>query len=266
MSSKYLNALATVQATNKRLGALVLVVAALGAVGMYFAARTPHRIDVNLHPNIQGGDVVTVTDGQSPVPDVNVYGFAYYIWQQVNRWQADGYKDYGKQIYYYQAYITPSCRAQLENDMNTRDRAGELRSRTRIMTEIPGFGFSPRRVISQGTNTWTVLLDMQLQETFRGQQIKDIYIRYPMRVVRYEVDPEKNPWKLAIDCYGNNRPARLNPDEVAAVQKNNQSPELPTESEIVPATLPGTITDPATNVTDPAPTPIQVRPVQPQSE
>ena len=137
MSSKYLNALATVQATNKRLGALVLVVAALGAVGMYFAARTPHRIDVNLHPNIQGGDVVTVTDGQSPVPDVNVYGFAYYIWQQVNRWQADGYKDYGKQIYYYQAYITPSCRAQLENDMNTRDRAGELRSRTRIMTEMP---------------------------------------------------------------------------------------------------------------------------------
>jgi hypothetical protein len=107
---------------------------------------------------------------------------------------------------------------------------------------------------------------MQLQETFRGQQIKDIYIRYPMRVVRYDVDPEKNPWKLAIDCYGNNRPARLNPDEVAAVQKNNQSPELPTESEIVPATLPGTITDPATNVTDPAPTPIQVRPVQPQSE
>lgn len=261
MSKTYLDALATARAANKTLRNMVVIVAALGAGGMYLAARMPHEIEVHLAPNIQGGDSVTVAGGESPVPEVNVYGFAYYIWQQINRWQTDGFTDYGKQIYYYQAYITPSCRAQLENDMQTRGGAGELRSRTRIMTEIPGFGFAPNRVIAQGTNAWTVLLDMQLQESFKGQQIKDVYIRYPMRVVRYDVDREKNPWRLAIDCYGNNRPARLNPAEVSAVQKGKQNPNLP--AEIAPATLPSTVTDPSVDVNDPTPTPVQQQPAAP---
>lgn len=258
MSKTYLDALATARAANKSLRTTILVVAALGAGGMYFAARTPKVIDVHLAPNIQGGDTVAVHGGESDVPAVNVYGFAYYIWQQINRWQQDGNADYGKQIYYYQAYITPACRSQLENDMQARSGAGELRSRTRIMTEIPGFGFAPNRVIAEGTNAWTVLLDMQMQESFKGQQIKDVYIRYPMRVVRYDVDREKNPWRLAIDCYGNNRPARLNASEVTAVQKGQQQPSLPTD--IAPATLPGTASHTAVNVNNPTPIPAQEQP------
>ena len=258
MSKTYLDALATARAANKSLRTTILVVAALGAGGMYFAARTPKVIDVHLAPNIQGGDTVAVHGGESDVPAVNVYGFAYYIWQQINRWQQDGNADYGKQIYYYQAYITPACRSQLENDMQARSGAGELRSRTRIMTEIPGFGFAPNRVIAEGTNAWTVLLDMQMQESFKGQQIKDVYIRYPMRVVRYDVDREKNPWRLAIDCYGNNRPARLNASEVTAVQKGQQQPSLPTD--IAPATLPSTASHTAVNVNNPTPIPVQAQP------
>ena len=142
--------------------------------------------------------------------------------------------------------------------MQARSGAGELRSRTRIMTEIPGFGFAPNRVIAEGTNAWTVLLDMQMQESFKGQQIKDVYIRYPMRVVRYDVDREKNPWRLAIDCYGNNRPARLNASEVTAVQKGQQQPSLPTD--IAPATLPGTASHTAVNVNNPTPIPAQEQP------
>ena len=258
MSKTYLDALATARAANKSLRSAIMVVAALGAGGMYFAGRTPQTIDVHLAPNIQGGDTVAVRSGESDVPAVNVYGFAYYIWQQINRWQEDGSADYGKQIYYYQAYITPACRTQLENDMQARSGAGELRQRTRIMTEIPGFGFAPNRVIAEGTNAWTVLLDMQMQESFKGQQIKDVFIRYPMRVVRYDVDREKNPWRLAIDCYGNNRPARLNASEVTAVQKGQQQPSLPTD--IAPATLPATASHPAVNANNPAPIPVQEQP------
>lgn len=258
MSKTYLDALATARSANKSLKTAIWIVAALGAGGMYFASRTPKTIDVHLAPNIQGGDTVAVRSGESDVPAVNVYGFAYYIWQQINRWQTDGFADYGKQIYYYQSYITPACRSQLENDMQARSGAGELRSRTRIMSEIPGFGFAPNRVIAEGTNAWTVLLDMQMQENFKGQQIKDVFIRYPMRVVRYDVDREKNPWRLAIDCYGNNRPARLNASEVSAVQKGQQTPNLPTD--ITPATLPSTVTHPAVNATNPAPIPMQETP------
>jgi len=31
--------------------------------------------------------------------------------------------------------------------------------------------------------------------------VKDRLIHFPIRVVRYAVDPELNPWGLALDCY-----------------------------------------------------------------
>jgi hypothetical protein len=41
---------------------------------------------------------------------------------------------------------------------------------------------------------------MHVTESYRGEHIKDRLINYPLKVVRYAVDPELNPWGLAIDC------------------------------------------------------------------
>ena len=176
MSSKqHLDALAAERAHSATLRKMILLVAAVGGLGMYFAHALPKRLDLHVAPDIKAGDTVRFADGQAPVPDVNVYGFAYYIWQQINRWQTDGSKDYGQQIFRFQSYITPSCRDQLQADMQNRHQAGELRNRTRQMTEIPGLSYAANRVIADGSAAWTVLLDMQLMETFRGQPVKDAF-------------------------------------------------------------------------------------------
>ena len=237
-SSQHLDALADARRQNARLFMLAVLVGAVGVAGMFFAHNLPRNLDVHLAPDVRAGDTVHVKDGIAPVPDVNVYGFAYYIWQQLNRWQADGAKDYGEQIFRFQSYLTPSCRAQLQADMQDRHNASELRDRTRHMTEIPGFGFAANRVVSDGASAWTVLLDMQLVESFRGQQVKDTYIRYPIRVVRYDVDRERNPWGLAVDCYGSHRPSRLDPQNVKAVSSGAAQPSLP--KTITPPSLPRT--------------------------
>ncbi|MFZ7310960.1 PFL_4703 family integrating conjugative element protein [Comamonas jiangduensis] len=242
MSKTYMDSMATMRAALRSQRILCFVIAGMGALGMYYAGRQPKEIDVHFAPHIQAGDSVQVRNGESDIAPVNVYGFAYYIFQQINRWQRDGFEDYGKQIFLFQSYITPACQAQLNNDMQDRAKKGELTSRTRFVTEIPGFGFSDQRVIAEGTNAWTVKLDLQLQESFKGQQIKDVFIRYPVRVVRYDVDREKNPWKLAIDCYGDNRPERLNSADIAAIQGGKKALELPTQ--IAPASLPGVNTHP----------------------
>ena len=234
--SRPLDALAAERGHNATLKKIIVLVAALGAAGMYFAYSIPKTLDLHLVPDVKAGDSVRFESGQAAIPDVNVYGFAYYIWQQINRWQTDGSKDYGVQIFRLQSYLTPSCQAQLQADIQQRHSAGELRSRTRHMTEIPGFGYTAQRVVADGDSAWTVLLDMQLIESFRGQNIKDTYIRYPIRVVRYDVDRERNPWRLAIDCYGSHRPARLDPKEVQAVTAGEAKPNLP--EQIVPPTLP----------------------------
>ena len=152
MSSKqHLDALAAERAHSATLRKIILLVAAVGGLGMYFAHALPKRLDLLVAPDMKAGDTVRFADGQAPVPDVNVYGFAYYIWQQINRWQTDGSKDYGQQIFRFQSYITPSCRDQLQADMQNRHQAGELRNRTRQMTEIPGLSYAANRVIADGS-------------------------------------------------------------------------------------------------------------------
>ena len=40
-------------------------------------------------------------------------------------------------------------------------------------------------------------------------------IRYPIRVVRQAIDPESNPWGLALDGYARDGPRRLTDAELA---------------------------------------------------
>jgi len=54
-----------------------------------------------------------------------------------------------------------------------------------------------------------VWLDFNIQEFVRGMEVKNIKIRYPIRVVRFNVDPERNPWGLALDGFGGDGPRRL---------------------------------------------------------
>ena len=256
MSSKQqLDALAAERAHSATLRKVIVLVAVVGGLGMYFAHAMPKKIDLHVATDMKAGDTVQYVNGQAPVPDVNVYGFAYYIWQQLNRWQADGIKDYGEQIFRFQAYLTPSCRAQLQADMQQRSDAGELRFRTRQMSEIPGFGYASNRVIADGRSAWTVLLDMQLMEAFRGQAIKDAFIRYPIRVVKYDVDRERNPWRLAIDCYGSHRPERLDVRDVQDASSGKTEASLP--SVVTPPALPRTTGDAVDPHAVPTATPLQ---------
>lgn len=238
-SRKHLDALTSERFHNARLMKVIYTISVVAVVGIWFAWRQPKIVDVHVAPDLKAGDHIRVSDGRSPVPLTNAYGFAYYIWQQINRWQSDGAKDYGQQIFAMQYFLTPRCQSQLQADMELRHSKGELRRRTRQISEIPGFPYSENRVIADGQDAWTVLLDTQVMETFGGQAVKDVYIRYPIRVVRFDVDRERNPWRLALDCFGANQPARLNPADLkpgTAPQTELKAPRLP--GTISPASLP----------------------------
>jgi hypothetical protein len=55
--------------------------------------------------------------------------------------------------------------------------------------------------------------------------------------VRFDVDRERNPWQLAIDCFDGERPARLDAKAVAVAQSGHAITELRSEpiSQVVPA-------------------------------
>ena len=60
----------------------------------------------------------------------------------------------------------------------------------------------------QGRDNWLVRLDLVADEYFHAEPVKRALVRYPLKVVRWEGDPEHNPFGLALDCYSGT-PQRL---------------------------------------------------------
>ena len=179
----------------------MLVIAAL----WYGWDHAPEGITLHYPPDLRSGAVLAIDE----VPAFNVYAFGYYIFQQLNRWPENGAEDFGRQIYRLSPYLTPRYRAELLADLELRGRRGELAGRTRGVSELPGHGYEERRVEVLGDGIWLVWLDLEITETVKGMTVKKTVVRYPLRVVRHAVDPEANPWQLALDGFGDTGPRRL---------------------------------------------------------
>lgn len=175
-------------------------------------SQSPKHLRVHVPPDLRSGAMLSVEE----VPPANVYAFAFYIFQQLNRWPDNGAGDYGKAIFRLAPYLTPRYRNDLIADMELKARRGELAYRTRGMHEVPGHGFEERRVDVLAPDVWIVWLDLDLLESVKGMTVKQTTIRYPLRVVRHAIDPESNPWGLALDGYDGDGPRRLTVDEKTA--------------------------------------------------
>lgn len=180
---------------------LVGIVLVLG-IGLL---RTPSHMTVHIPPDLRSGATI---GGNRPNPP-NVYAFASYIFKQLHRWAEDGSQDYSSQIFSLSAYLTPRYRSQLLTDLEQKAKRGELASRERGLQEIPGANYEERRVDIVSDDVWIVWLDMELSESVQGVPVKKKHIRYPLRVVRYEVDIEANPWGLALDGFDSAGPQSL---------------------------------------------------------
>ena len=183
------------------IGFLLIIILALWIGWM----RMPGTITVHIPPDLRSGAVMALDE----VPPANVYAFAFYIFQQLNRWPDNGAEDYGKAIFRIAAYLTPSFREQLIADMEAKGKQGQLAHRVRSLQTIPGQAYEERRVDVLSKESWVVWLDLELKESVKGMTVKKTTIRYPLRVLRYAVDAEANPWGLALDGYAAEGPQRL---------------------------------------------------------
>ncbi len=177
-------------------GAL-FIVALLLAFGWWSA---PKQLTIHVPPDLRSGSTRKWWD----VPPESVYAFAFYVWQQVQRWPTNGEDDYPRNLHALSAYFTPACQAFLKLDVEHRRSSGELRDRVRGVYEIPGrgYGSSPAsRVKVVSDSDWVVSLDVTADEYHGSEQVKRALVRYPLKVVRLDVDPKRNPFGLALDCF-----------------------------------------------------------------
>lgn len=175
-------------------------------VALWFGWQSaPRDLTVHLPPDLRDG--VSLKAGE--VPPQSVYTFAQYIFQQLNRWEKDGQKEAGGRLYALAPYLTPAYQQQIQKELDIKGRSGEMAGRTRGITGIPGHDYTPARVRLIAPGVWEVTMDMELMETVDGMVVKRAQAVYPIRVVRYDIDREKNPWGLALDGYAGNGPHRL---------------------------------------------------------
>jgi len=161
------------------------------AYGWYSA---PKDLIVHVPPDLRSGS----TRKLSEIPPQSVYAFAFYLFQQINRWAVDGEDDYANRIHNFSAYLTPEFAETLQSDYATKQAQRELQHRQRAVHEVPGREYAGTRVKVESADSWVVYLDLQVIETYRGETVKNTAVRYPIRVVRFDVDPEQNPFGLAL--------------------------------------------------------------------
>lgn len=175
------------------IGALFVICLVLCAV-IY---TSPSRLMIYNPPDLRAGS-------QRPwweVPKPNVYAFAYQTFQQLNRWMKNGEEEYMTNIEKAAPLLTPSCKEFLKKDYFDRLSNGELRGRARGVYEIVGRGYSDDRVEVHSADSWTVNLDLSVDEYFNDEPVKRALTRFPISVVRMDVDMTKNPWGLGFNCY-----------------------------------------------------------------
>lgn len=212
--SRFRNEVQHLQAHVKTLrmaaGAL-FVVALLFAFGWWSA---PKNLTIHVPPDLRSGS----TRPWWEIPPESVYTFAFYIFQQLNRWPTNGEDDYPRNLHALSAYLTPSCKAFLEQDFEYRRSSGELRHRVRGIYEIPGRGYGDdpaMRVKVVSDDDWIVILDVTADEYYGAEHVKRALVRYPLKVTRMDVDPERNPFGMALDCYAS-APQRIQATPVPA--------------------------------------------------
>ena len=207
---RYRHEIDNVRAHLRSLWAVIAIQVVIIAALWFGWSRVPERLTVHIPPDLRSGAVLAVDEVSLP----NVYAFAFYIFQQLNRWPEDGATDYGRAIFRVSPYLTPRYRADLIAELEQKGRQGELAYRVRGVQEIPGHGYEERRVDLLNDDAWIVWLDLDLLESVKGMTVKRTAIRYPLRVVRYAVDLETNPWGLALDGFGAEGPRRLTDAEL----------------------------------------------------
>lgn len=215
--SRFANEVAHLRTHVKTLRAAVaglFIALALALAGWWHA---PSQLTIHVPPDLRSGSTRKWWD----VPPENVYTFAFYVWQQLHRWPNDGEADYARNIKTLSSYLTPSCQSWLNQDFNYRRKQNELHQRVRGIYEIPGRGYGDDpalRVKTLSDRDWIAVLDVSADEYFASEQVKRALVRYRVKVTKTDIDPEKNPFGLALDCLAS-EPERIEAPKSKGVSK-----------------------------------------------
>ena len=174
---------------------IVLCVALIGSVGLNFSLFK--GLSISIPPDLRAGALVKPGVKQ---PE-NVFAFTTSVFMSLNSWGENGQKDYPDNIKKLLAFITPNFRNELVDDMNKKNKAGELDGITRHLSLPAEYVFDDDTVTVINNNQWVVKLPLEVKEYVDGQLIKDIEVLYSFSVKRMRTSVANNAEQIGIDSF-----------------------------------------------------------------
>lgn len=190
--------------TISRLTVLVFFLGTALIVSLFLQYRILQGMVVYYPPDL----TKVIKSKVNEIPNHTIFLFTYAILQKLNTWENNGEKDYFKKISQLKHYMTYEFWRKMLKHADAKRDNGEL-NRVRYFTLYPGRTYSLDRVKKLSGMVWLVTIDALIKEYVNGIVTKQIALRYLVTVTHYDVDYDKNPWKLALAAYSDGWPRQI---------------------------------------------------------
>lgn len=161
----------------------------------YGWSQAPKEMTVFIPPDLRSVNRVKPNE----IYPHTVYDFTAVMFQLLNRWRENGDVDYPKQRDRLRAFMTPNFYKWTSDDIALKRSRNELKNRTRSMELSEDHIYQSDYVQVDKNGTWIVKLVFDVEEELFGRVVKSVRMEYKIRVRRYNVDYEFNPWGIALD-------------------------------------------------------------------
>ncbi|CBL45394.1 probable phage associated protein [gamma proteobacterium HdN1] len=156
--------------------------------------RAQHEITVYQPPDIR----LHTVSSAGYIPEETVYAFVPLIMQQLYLWDNGGDQDYENNRYRVRQFLTDKYQRTILDEIETGKLRGTLKGLQRRLQVLPSSVYSDSSVEVVG-NYWRVWIDVKITDSIKNMKVNDGVHRLAVRVVRYDINRDANPWQLAID-------------------------------------------------------------------
>lgn len=139
------------------------------------------------------------------VPEETIYAFVPLILQQLFLWENSGDTDYEDNRLRLRQFLTMRYQQTLLDEIAAGKQKGTMQGLQRKLLVLPSSIYSDASVEVVGDH-WRVWLDVEITDYIKDMVVNRGIHRLAVRVVRYDVHREANPWQLALDAIEQDQP------------------------------------------------------------
>lgn len=153
-------------------------------------------VRITIPPNLEFGQIISSAD----IDYQQIYQLAGQVMQNIYHWQNSGKEDFKQNINKLTALITPEYKQYLLEEYSKLNRQNKLDKTRALIPLVPISEYKDDFVTPIENNTaFVVLIDFKLQTHQENYLIIDAKLRYTVRVVIRDVNPDYNPWGWQLD-------------------------------------------------------------------